>query len=318
MKLGIIGTGMIVRDFLPEFMKMDGLSVCSVMGSPGGFEKAEALSGEFGIPKAVRSLQELCETGIDTVYVAVPNSFHYEYCKEAMLRGMHVIVEKPMTDDPAKARELEALAREQKVMLFEAITTIYMDGYRKILEWLPRIGELKHIESRFCQYSSRYDRFKRGEHVPVFDPGQSGGALMDLNVYNLFFVMGIAGKPEEVTYYPNLERGVDTNGVVVMQYPGFTAVCTAAKGCNGRNGGTILGTDGMIESVLTPNIVGDVYLTLRDGTREVFEEKYAAKRMIPEFEQFIRAVNEKDHDFCHAQLAKSIDVCDVLCRARGE
>ena len=46
MKLGIIGTGWIVKDFLPELVKMEGLEIVSIMGSPTGFEKAEALSGE--------------------------------------------------------------------------------------------------------------------------------------------------------------------------------------------------------------------------------------------------------------------------------
>ena len=52
MKLGIIGTGLIVNDFLPELVKMEGLEIVSVMGSPAGFAKAEALSKKFGIPNA--------------------------------------------------------------------------------------------------------------------------------------------------------------------------------------------------------------------------------------------------------------------------
>ena len=64
MKLGIIGTGMIVKEFLPELVKMEGLEVLSIMGSPSGFAKAEALSQQYGIPQAVSNLEELCETGI--------------------------------------------------------------------------------------------------------------------------------------------------------------------------------------------------------------------------------------------------------------
>ena len=47
MKLGIIGTGLIVNDFLPELVKMEGLEIVSVMGSPAGFAKAEALTTLF-------------------------------------------------------------------------------------------------------------------------------------------------------------------------------------------------------------------------------------------------------------------------------
>ena len=94
MKLGIIGTGMIVREFLPELVKMEGLEIRSIMGSPAGFEKAQALSEQFGIPKAAHDLDELCAAGIDTVYVAIPNSLHFMYCKKALEKEKNVIVMK--------------------------------------------------------------------------------------------------------------------------------------------------------------------------------------------------------------------------------
>ena len=88
MKLGIIGTGWIVKDFLPGLVKMDGLEIVSIMGSPTGYEKAEALSKEYGIPYAAHDLEELCGTGIDTVYVAVPNNLHFTYCYKALEKGI--------------------------------------------------------------------------------------------------------------------------------------------------------------------------------------------------------------------------------------
>ena len=316
MKLGIIGTGWIVKDFLPELVKMEGLEIVSIMGSPTGFEKAEALAGEYGIPQAVHDFGKMCAAGIDTVYVAVPNDLHYAYCKKALENGMNVIVEKPMTDDAGEAESLAALARKKKLFLFEAITTLYMDSYRKMLEWLPRIGEIKLVESRFSQYSSRYDNFKKGIIAPAFDPKKSGGALMDLSVYNIHYVMGMFGKPESISYYPNMERNIDTSGVLLMLYPSFIAVCTAAKDSNGDLGGTIQGTNGFIKSTGTPNKVGDAVLQLRDGTTETFREAYTERRAVPEFAQFIRAMKEKDYDFCYAQLEKSLAVNEVLNRAR--
>ena len=92
MKLGIVGTGMIVKEFLPSLLKMEGLEVLSIMGSPSGFEKAQALREKYGIPQAAHDLDELCETGIDTVYVAIPNNLHFAYCKKALEKGMNVIV----------------------------------------------------------------------------------------------------------------------------------------------------------------------------------------------------------------------------------
>ena len=316
MKLGIIGTGMIVQEFLPELVKMQGLEVLSIMGSPTGFEKAQALSEKYGIPRAAHDLDELCAAGIDTVYVAIPNNLHFTYCRKALEKGMNVIVEKPMTDNAGEAESLAGLARKKKLFLFEAITTIYMSGYRKIRDWLPLIGEIKLVQSRFCQYSSRYDNFKKGVIAPSFDPKKSGGALMDLSLYNIHYVMGLFGRPESISYYPNIERNIDTSGVLLMLYPKFSAVCTAAKDCDGDIGGIIMGTKGFITTDMKPNVVGNARLQLRDGTTEVFEEPYTERRMIPEFTQFIRAVKEKDYDFCYTNLAGSLEVNEVLNRAR--
>ena len=96
----------------------------------------------------------------------------------------------------------------------------------------------------------------------------------------------------------------------------FTAVCIAAKDCNGDSGAIIQGTNGFIKSEMTPNKVGSVTLQLRDGTCEVAEEHYAEKRMIPEFRQFIRTIDEQDYDFCYKQLEHSLAVNEVLNRAR--
>ena len=260
MKLGIIGTGLIVNDFLPELVKMEGLEIVSVMGSPAGFAKAEALSKKFGIPNAAHDFDELCAAGIDTVYVAVPNNLHFLYCKKALESGKNVIVEKPMTDNAGEAESLAALARRKKLFLFEAITTVYMTGYQKIREWLPLIGDVKVVQSNYCQYSSRYDNFKRGIIAPAFDPKKSGGALMDLCLYNIHYVMGLFGRPESISYYPNMERNIDTSGILLMLYPDFTAVCMAAKDCDGAVGGAIMGTKGFITSDMKPNMVGNVTL----------------------------------------------------------
>ena len=64
MKLGIVGTGMIVQEFLPELVKMEGLEILSIMGSPTGFNKALALSEKYEIPRAAHDMDELCAAGI--------------------------------------------------------------------------------------------------------------------------------------------------------------------------------------------------------------------------------------------------------------
>lgn len=316
MKLGIIGTGMIVENFLPYLVKMEGLEIKALLSTPRSLDKAREMADRFSIVFVTADFEELCGMDIDTVYVAVPNFMHFDYCRKALKRKLNVIVEKPMVCSLREAQELKQLAEENQCFLFEAITTLYLGNYKKVQEWLPRIGTIKLAQSQYSQYSSRYNAFRSGEVLPAFDPAKAGGALMDLNLYNIHYIMGLFGKPESYRYYANIERGIDTSGILVMEYDGFTAMCLAAKDSKGMRGGLIQGTDGVIRTEESPNLVGKAVLELNDGTVEEYDDGYTDKRMIPEFETFIKTINAKDYDFCYQMLEKSIAVTEVQTKAR--
>ncbi len=52
--------------------------------------------------------------------------------------------------------------------------------------------------------------------------------LRDLNIYNIHLLVGLFGKPNRVEYLPNVERGVDTSGILVLDYGNFKAVAIGA------------------------------------------------------------------------------------------
>lgn len=318
MKLGIIGSGTIVEEFLPKLVEMEEMEILGIQGVPEQMDKVKKLCEENHVPNAVDNFEDLCMLGIDTVYVAVPNFLHAAYCKNAINRYLNVIVEKPITSNVKEAKELEELAKKNRCFLFEAVTTLYLGNYKKIQEWLPQLGTIKIVQCQYSQYSRRYDAFRNGEVLPVFDPEKAGGALMDLNLYNLHFVMGLFGKPEEAKYYANIERGIDTSGMVVLKYSDFLAVCIAAKDCKGVYGSVIQGTNGCIKCSYPANLVGEVSLELNDGRTEKYDDGFAKERLIPEFSEFIRAINKKDYDFCYGQLEKSIAVSELQTKVRLE
>ena len=316
MKLGIIGSGGIVKNFLPFLAQMEGLELKAMLSTPRSLEDAKLTGAQFGIENVTSDFETFCAYDIDTVYVAVPNFMHYDYCKKALERKLNVIVEKPMVSNTEEAVSLKQIAEENRCFLFEAITTLYLGNYQKIREWLPRIGTVKIAQSQYSQYSSRYNAFRAGEVLPAFDPAKAGGALMDLNLYNIHYIMGLFGKPESCQYFPNIERSIDTSGTLILQYDGFIAVCTAAKDSKGMRCGLIQGTDGIIRSEASPNLVGKVTLELNDGTVEEYDDGFTDKRMIPEFEAFIKAINTDDYAFCMEMLDRSIAVTKVQTEAR--
>ena len=314
MKLGIIGAGMIVSSFLPEILQVEEIQVTGIYARR--IEAAKALCQQYRIPLATDSLDTLFASGIDTVYVAVSNIAHYDFCKAALEQGLNVIVEKPITANVNQAIELKNIAMEKNLFLFEAITTIHLGPYQKVMQWLPRIGTVRNVESIFTQRSSRLDAFLSGNVAPAFDPNQAGGCLMDLNVYCIHYVMGIFGPPLQTTYYPNMLNGIDTSGRMVLQYPDFTAHCYAAKDCGGNRGSIIQGTNGYIKTLLPPNQVGEAVLCLQDGTEEHFDDRSGVARAATEFRIFADAIARKDFAFCYETLKKSIAVSQVMTDAR--
>lgn len=316
MRLGIIGAGKIVREFLPMLKEVEGLEVVAVMARRA--EVVRELCDAHGVQHAVTRFDDLLACDIDTVYVAVPNAVHREYCVQALEAGLNVVVEKPMCSNAREAHEVADLARAKGAYLFEAITAAHLPAFAKVREWLGRIGAVKLVNCCFSQYSSRYDAFREGRVAPAFDPAQSGGALMDLNLYNVHWAVGLFGRPEGLTYYANVERGIDTSGTLIMRYPDYLATCVAAKDCEGPKLFSIQGIDGYISLDLNPGLVGTAHLRLNDGTEEDYAERYADARAVPEFRFFVDCVNRGDRETCERYLQRSLDVADVLTAARRD
>ena len=70
---------------------------------------------------------------------------------------------------------------------------------------------------------------------------------MDLNLYNVHFVVGLFGEPMLVSYHPNLYRnGIDTSGILLLEYPDFICQCTGAKDCAAPGSVQLIGDAGRI------------------------------------------------------------------------
>ena len=104
------------------------------------------------------------------------------------------------------------------------------------------------INAHYAQRSSRYDRYLRGEITPVFNPQMAGGSLMDLNIYNLCFTIGLFGPPRTIAYTSNTGyNGVDLSGTLPCHYPTSVATLSASKDSDGLSHGCIQCEGGWIE-----------------------------------------------------------------------
>lgn len=305
MKLAIIGTGMIVSDLLQTISTIK-LQDLSIWGRDR--EKSEKLAKDYTISTIFDRFEDVLESDFDTIYIAISNHVHFDYTKKALLAGKNVILEKPATPTLAEFRALRQLAKQQGKMLIEAVTTHYLPAYQAIHSELEKLGQIKIVSLNYSQYSSRYDRFKAGETPTVFDPSKAGGALVDLNVYNLHFAVGLFGEPRSWHYSANVERGIDTSGILLMNYDRFQAVCIGAKDCQAPIMLSIQGDKGNIVVPMPANSMNCYQLNLNNGESQKFEFS-TAHRMSFEFQRFVEIID--NHDF--ATMEKMLDVSEIVC-----
>ncbi len=227
--LGIIGTNWITDQFVQAAHETKRYQLVAVYSRKlataqrfgekyGDIEYATDLATFFGLAH------------MDTVYIASPNSLHFEQAKQGILAGKNVIVEKPAFSTPEEMAEIIDLANQQQVLFFEAARNIHEASFSTVAEFLPTRGAILGANFSYMKYSSRYDAVLAGEEPNIFSPHFSGGALADLGVYPVYAAVAWFGKPQDVHYFARkLPTGVDGIGTAVLRYADFDVTIQTGK-----------------------------------------------------------------------------------------
>ncbi len=333
MKLAFIGTGKIIADAMHAITPLKNIEYTAVFARPHSREKAEKFADEYGIKEIYTDYEKLLdESQCDTVYIGLINSAHYPYAKEALLHGKNVILEKPFTGFLKDTLELKRIAEEKKLFIFEAVTVLHNPVIGNMKKNLPKLGKITMYLANYSQYSSLYDDYLEGKIGHAFSAEYYGGALFDINVYNIHYAVCLFGKPKSVKYYPNFGfNGIDTSGTLVMEYNGFSAVCTGAKDSDSPGFVSVQGETGYIKIEGKPNIA-DKVLThyyvpgervrdaagswVRASEEEIFKAPEVYHRMTEEFADFAKIIDEKDFDAAKPYMDETVTVMEILEEAR--
>lgn len=186
----------------------------------------EALSG---VP-VYRSLSECLEQQtVDALHLCVHTDLHVPMAREALERGLHVLVEKPFTLDVSEGEELIRLATEKQRVLMVAQVVRFMPAYRQLKQWVDEntYGQLQFLSlSRFTGEPSW------GQWQEKKADGSSGGALFDLVIHDIDYAQYLLGLPDAVT-------AVNLPGAL-SPYDYVSATWTYAGGATARiEGGNI-------------------------------------------------------------------------------
>lgn len=318
MKIGIVGNGMIVGMFLHDAATVEHAQVIALCVRPKSMEKGKKIAEEYKIPNFYTDYDVfLSNPEIDAVYIGISNLVHYEYAKKALEAGKHVICEKPFTVTGKEAEELSSLAMEKGLFLWEAFIIPYLPPYGTVKDSLPEVGKVKLIQCNYSKISSRYHQYLSGQILPAFDPSLAGGALFDLNIYNLHFTIGLFGKPMAAHYYPvRGYNGIDTSGIAVLEYPDFQAVCCAAKDSTSPSGFVIQGDQGTLRGEESVSTLAKITVSNPSG-ETVLAEFDGADKLSYELKEFIRQYETGDFASCYEMLKHSVEVAETVDELRS-
>ena len=314
-RLGTIGSGLIVHSILGNVARTDGIRLAAVYSRRE--DTGRALASEYGAKRVYTDMDAfLADDAVNFVYIATPNLLHYEQVKKVLLAEKNAICEKPFCTKADQARELVTLAKERHLFLVDAVPTIFLPNFGILKRELPKIGRIKLVQGNYSQYSSRYDKLLEGEIPNIFNPAYAGGCLMDINFYNVYLNIALFGKPIETVYYPNLYNGIiDTSGVMVMRYDGFVSELTGAKDTWGENFFLIEGEQGYIYIPNGSNGLEEIKVVTKTSAK-VFNEQPDPERWYYEVQNLTKRVLADDYDTIYAQLDVMLDVVETIETSR--
>jgi predicted dehydrogenase len=313
MKIGVVGNGMIVGMFLHDAALVEGANIVALCVRPNSLDKGQKIAEEHQIPLVETDYETFLKNPeIETVYVGIANLVHYEYAKKALLAGKHVILEKPFTVNGAEARELSAIAKEKNLFIWEAFIIPYLPSYNVVKNAVSKVGNVKLIQANYSKISSRYGQYLSGVILPAFDLSLAGGALYDLNIYNLHFTVSLFGKPKAAHYYATKGyNGVDTSGIAVLEYDSFNAVCVAGKDSTSPSGFVIQGDSGTLRGEGSVSTLSKICFADKAG-EEILAEFDGKIKLSYELTEFIRQFEAKDFESCYQMLDHSVAVAEVV------
>lgn len=265
MNFAIIGTNFISDNFCEAACRVEEAKIVAVYSRK--HDTGEAFAKKHGIKKIFTDLDEmLADRDIDAVYVASPTLLHAEQSVKCMEYGKDVLCEKMIAASHEDFLKIKAASEKYHRCVIEAMRPDFDPNMAIIAEAVGNIGKIRRASFEYCQYSSRYDRFLRGELTNAFDPTLKNSALADIGIYPLHFCIRLFGEPDEVcSKSVFLRNGFEGLGSAVLSYGDMIATVTYSKITDSATPSVI---DGELGSVVFDRVNAPTYAYIKMRTGE--------------------------------------------------
>ena len=286
LRIGMIGTGRITQRFLYDY-KVDSYVLLTAIYNPH-IKSVHRFIQKHHLDdvRAFDNLSSFFEM-IDAVYIAAPHDTHFDYAKQSLLEGKHVLCEKPMCLEEGQAVELYQIAREKHLILMEAIKTAYCPGFQGVLQLIAsgKIGVVHDIEACFTRLGNSTAR-------ETWDV-ENGGSFTEFGTYTLLPVVKLFGIENKDVFYWSLpaQTGVDSYAKVMFMYEQGIASVKTGIGVKSEGQLVIAGSNGYILVPAPWWLTKHVEVHYEDTNKmEVYEYPYEGSGLQYEISSFVKRV----------------------------
>ena len=208
----VLGTGVIANETAAAMAK-NGRRLYAVGNRT--HEKAVAFAEKYDIKKVYDDFNDMfTDPDVDIIYITTPHNTHIDFMKKAIENKKHILVEKSITLNSDELSEAVELARENGVVIGEAMTIYHMPIFKELKKILDsdELGRVNLITANFGSFKP-YDMNNR-----FFNKNLAGGAMLDIGVYALSFVRYFFDSSpnntfSQVKYAPT---GVDEQSALIL------------------------------------------------------------------------------------------------------
>ncbi len=308
----VLGTGVIANE-MATALKKNGRSVCAVGNRTQ--EKAVEFAEKYGIKKVYDDFHDMfTDPDIDVIYITTPHNTHLEFMKQAIKNKKHVLVEKSITLNSKELEEAVSLAKENGVVIGEAMTIYHMPIYKKLREILDsgKLGRVNLVTTNFGSFKE-YDMSNR-----FFNRNLAGGAMLDIGVYALSFIrFFLDSKPDQMlSQMKPAPTGVDEQASLLLTNPeGQMASVMISLHSKQPKRGMVSCEKGYIEIMEYPRAWEAVITDAETGEREVVKAGEHANALLYELADMEQAI-AGDPDRMH--LFYTEDVMELMTEFRKE
>ncbi|MEL4308922.1 Gfo/Idh/MocA family protein [Joostella sp. CR20] len=219
-KWGILAPGHIAHKFAKDLLTVKEAELYAVASRT--LEKATAFKEQYNAKVAYGNYLDLItDPQVDAIYIATPHTFHKTYTIDCLQHKKAVLCEKPLALNSADVDLMIQTAKQENVLLMEALWTYFLPHYQFVLEFIQEgtFGKVTALEVDFG-FQPTYNPNSR-----LFDKQLGGGSLLDIGIYPIFCALSILGKPEKINAKATFfETGADSSCSMEFTYPdGVTA-----------------------------------------------------------------------------------------------